>query len=133
MKRTIALLFALADIADIASIQCFRVRCEVLVIVRWAEALAYLSVSGTARDFGAPVPTPAAIAARAWSTSVDGTGPADATALASRLRALGLALLQLLLCKPRPRAIGHCDAPAPVVRWNSAPAQTAFVNLLQPP
>ena len=65
LKRIIALLFALAGLADRAGARSRPVRCLVLGILRPAEAVAQASVIGTAR--GAPFrrkPAPARVDGR---------------------------------------------------------------------
>lgn len=96
LKRVIALLFALAELADRASVVSRPVRLHVLGILRPAEAVAWASLNGTARDFGAPLPPQAYVAIGALTVSSDGDDAADATRLALRFRALALALASLL-------------------------------------
>ena len=98
LKRIVALLFALAALADRAAAASRTVRCEVLSILRRAEAVARLSVIGTAHGLGAPPPRAcpehrAAMGAAPFACN--GGEPADAARLALRLRALAFALSSL--------------------------------------
>lgn len=97
LKRIVALLFALAALADRAAAASRTVRCEVLSILRQAEAVARLSVIGTAHGLGAPPPAclehRAAMGASHFADN--GDEPADAARLALRLRALAFALSSL--------------------------------------
>lgn len=86
LKRIVALLLALAALADRAALAPRPVRAYVLDILRQAEAVAQAFVVGMARDLGAAMPP------RAGLYRDD---PDDATRLALRLRVLALALASL--------------------------------------
>ena len=88
LKHTIALLFALAILADRASLAPWPVRVLVLAILRHGERVA--------RPLLAEAGHPAAQPKMALSDMVAGSSPADAMALALSLRLLALALLGLL-------------------------------------
>ena len=88
LKRTIALLFALAELADRASFAPWPVRVLVLAILRHGERVA--------RPLLAEAGHPAAQPKMALSDMAAGSSPADALALALRLRLLALALSDLL-------------------------------------
>jgi hypothetical protein len=136
LRRIVALLLSLADMADLASTRSWRVRCEVLAIVRRAEAAAFRSVAGAAGNFGAPVPAQAIVAAGAWMAADDGDDPADAARSAQRLRALAFALAFLLLNGEAPGApiIGFRDVlPASTLVWPQWPVPSTLVPLPRPP
>ena len=81
LQRIVALLFALADLADCASARSFRVRCEVLFILSHGEDVAREFIVEEAQWSGIPIlcpPTP----------TCDGFSASDAMQLAARLRAL---------------------------------------------
>jgi len=107
LRRIIALLFSLADLADSAASCRYNVRCKMLAILRRAEAIAHRSVIGTAQDFGLAAPPQAWLAIRALMLASDGDDPDDATDLALRLRALAFALVYLLSWCEAPSAVGH--------------------------
>ena len=88
LKRTIALLFALAGFADRASLAPWPVRVLVLAILRHGERVA--------RPLLAEAGHPAAQPKMALSDIAAGSSPADAMALALSLRLLALALSGLL-------------------------------------
>lgn len=93
LKRIVALLFALAELADRASLASRSVRYQMLAILHLAEAVAQTLVIGKARDFGLPTPL---------QTSLGGDGSDDMTRLALSLRILALALASLA-----ERSVGH--------------------------
>jgi hypothetical protein len=107
LKRIIALLFALAELADRASIAPYSVRCHVLAILRPAEAVMQAFVVSMARDLALPLPPQAYIAISAQLCAPDGDDPADATHLAFRLRVLALVLASLLA---QAECLTCCDA-----------------------
>lgn len=86
LRRIVALLFALAGLADRAGRAPRPVRDHVLGILRSAEAVARAYVFGVACDLGAAVPPPAGL---------DGDDSNDAARLALSLRVLALALASL--------------------------------------
>lgn len=86
LKRIVALLFALAELADRASLASRPVRDYVLGILRPAEAVAQGFVFDTACDLGVTMPPQA---------SLGGDHPDDATRLAVALRILALVLASL--------------------------------------
>ena len=88
LMRIVALLFALADLADRAAGRSLPVRARVLAILRPAESVAWGIVVREARQCGAPIPV------LGVSMPADGN-PDDAPCLAARLRSLGLALAHL--------------------------------------
>jgi hypothetical protein len=136
LQRLVALLFSLANLADIASTRSFRVRCEVLAIIRRGEAAAFRSVAGAAGNFGAPVPAQAIVAAGDWMMADDGNDPTDAVRLAQRLRALAFALAFLLWNGEAPGApiIGFRDVlPASTLVWPQWPVLSTLVPLPRPP
>jgi len=101
LQRIVALLFALADLADRASGRSFRVRCEVLFILSHGEAVAREFILEQAQASGTPIlylPAPA---------YVDGDSADDAMQLAAHLRTLAAILAyiwaQALPAKRRPR------------------------------
>ncbi|MDR7033042.1 hypothetical protein [Mesorhizobium sp. BE184] len=63
LERIVALLFALAVLAEQASSRSWFVRRRVLAILNPAEEAAYRCVADAARGFGAPVPARAIVAA----------------------------------------------------------------------
>lgn len=87
LKCIVALLFALAELADRASLARSPVRYQMLSILRMAEAVAQAFVIGKARDLGVSTPLQA---------SLDSDDPDDMTRLALSLRILALALAGLL-------------------------------------
>ena len=108
LKRTIALLFALAELADRASFAPWPVRVLVLAILRHGETVARLLLVQTSR--------PAAQPKVAFSGMVAGSSPADALALALRLRLLALALSDLLAPARDTHHGPATGTPAPVNR-----------------
>ena len=118
LRRIIALLLSLADLAASASSCGYNVRCKMLAILRRAEAIAHRSVIGTAQDLGVAAPPQAWLAIRALMLASDSDDPDDATGLALRLRALAFALGYLLSwCEAAGAfAVGHnaLQKPAPV-------------------
>ena len=114
LERIVALLFALADLADRAAGASFLRRRRVLGILNWGETEARAFV--ICMVCGAPVPADA----------LEPSG--DAADLATRLRALAL-MLCVLLARPvrLPAAVGprvrrtpH-ETSRPAVRWVEAP------------
>lgn len=85
LRRIAALLFALAELADRASLAPCPVRYQVLAILCHAEAVALTFVAGKARDLGMPPP----------QAGLGGNDPDDVVRLALSLRILALALLAL--------------------------------------
>ena len=111
LKRIVALLLVLADLADRACHASRQERCRVLGILRQAEIVA--QVADHARQRGAP-PLDGRSAAAPMADAA-GDGPADAAHLALRLRALSLAwatLLAWMLRIARRRASGSRITPA---------------------
>ena len=85
LQRIVALLFALANLADRASGRSFRVRCEVLFILSHGEAVAREFILEEAQASRMPIlylPAPA----------YDGGSAGDAVQLAAHLRALAFIL-----------------------------------------
>ncbi len=95
LKRIIALLLAMAGLADRASVASYPVRRRTLEILLPAEAVAQESVLGMARNLGAPIPPQAYLAICGLMFTHEGDDPADAVRLALRLRVLALALASL--------------------------------------
>jgi hypothetical protein len=95
LKRIIALLFALAELADRASLSPFPVRGHVLCILRPAEAVIQAFIIDMARDLGMLMPPQAYLTISEQMCAPDGDDPADATRLALRLRVLALTLASL--------------------------------------
>lgn len=127
LKRIMALLVALAGLADRAGTLSHPVRCLVLGILRPAEAVARAFVIRSAR--GAPLPAQAC-AMRGLMVAREGDDAADATRLALQFRALALALAGLLACA------GWSDrrpANSPAVRpgLHTGRALHALVNALR--
>jgi hypothetical protein len=96
LKRIIALLFALAELADRSSLAPFPVRCHVLCILRPAEAVIQAFIIDMARDFGMQMPPQAYLTISEQMCVPDGDDPADASRLALRLRVLALTLASLM-------------------------------------
>jgi hypothetical protein len=103
LKRIVALLFALAELADRASVRSRRVRREVLFILSHGEAVARDFILGEAQASGTPnLYLPA-------SVFHDSGSAGDALELATRLRALAAILayfwahLSSEMHRPRPR------------------------------
>jgi hypothetical protein len=92
LMRLVATLFALAELADRASLVPFPVRCHVLAILRPAEAVLQAFIINMARDLGAQMPPQAYLTISEQMCAPDGDDPADATRLALRLRVLALTL-----------------------------------------
>src|ERR1044071_1649163 len=88
LRRIVALLFSLADLADSASTCRYNIRCKMLAILRRAGGIAHRSVIGTAQDLGVAAPAQAWLAIRAMMLASDSDDPNDATSLALRLRGL---------------------------------------------
>jgi hypothetical protein len=95
LKRIITLLFALAELADRASLAPFPVRCHVLAILRPAEAVIQAFIIDMARDLGMQMPPQAYLTISEQMCAADGDDPVDATRLALRLRVLALTLASL--------------------------------------
>jgi hypothetical protein len=116
LERIVALLFALANLADLAAGAPFLRRRQVLAILSYGEAEARAFVIGVAT--GAPAP----------ADTLESTG--DAERLAASFRALAL-LLSALLAQARlsalPGAIGaqagglSHKSSKPAVRWPGGP------------
>jgi hypothetical protein len=118
LERIVVLLFALANLADLAAGASFLRRRRVVGILSHGEAEARAFVVGMVSGAPAPVNPPA---------SAD-----DAACLAVRLRALALALCVLLArWFALPGAAGPCvgrpshKVSGPSVRWLGAPAPPA--------
>jgi hypothetical protein len=121
LERIVALLFALASLADLAAGAPFLRRRQVLAILSYGEAEARAFVIGVA--IGAPAP----------ADTLESTG--DAERLAASFRALAL-LLSALLARSRqsarPVATGlrGCRPPrmlpGPMVHWPDARAPPAL-------
>jgi hypothetical protein len=101
LQRIVALLFALADLANRASARSRRVRCEVLFILSHGEAVAREFIIEEAQASGTPIlylPAPACD---------DGGSAGHAMRLAARFRALAAILAyiwaQTLPAAPRQR------------------------------
>lgn len=127
LKRIVAVLMVLADLADRARHASRPERCRVLGILRQAEIVA--QVVDPARDRGAPPPSCRPVGAPTADPA--GDEPADAAHLALRLRALSLAWAALLAWMLRivgRRAIGSRIMPAAAV----AVAACALAALLPP-
>ena len=127
LRRIVALLLALADLAERAGSVPRAARCRALGILR--QALASASVAGPARGLGAPLET---VGAPGVASDDD---PAAAASLAGCLRALALAWAHLLAwmerlaarpardCPPRPPcalALGSALAAPPLPRLDSS-------------
>ncbi|MCC6271676.1 MAG: hypothetical protein IT190_10395 [Microbacteriaceae bacterium] len=114
MKRIVAVLLVLADLADRACHASRPERCRILGILRQAEIVA--QVVDHARQRGAP-PLGGGCP-DAEMSDAPGNEPADAAHLALRLRALSLlwaALLAWMLRIARRRSTGSRIAPAGAV------------------
>lgn len=96
LRRIVVLLFSLAECAEETSRRTWLIRRRVLAILRIAETVAFQSVAGAARDFGAPLPAQAVAAGRSWKFDNDYDDPENALRLAQRFRALAVALAHLL-------------------------------------
>jgi len=99
LKRIVALLFALAGLAERLSNRPPPVRCLVLWILRYAESVARDFVIDTALENGASL-TPAVLLIPAWH---GGESAADAMRLAESFRALAVLLDRLAEGSP-----AHC-------------------------
>ena len=134
LRRIVALLLALADLAERAGSVPRAARCRALGILR--QALASASVAGPARGLGAPV---AIVGGPLETVGAPGVAsdddPAAAASLAGCLRALALAWAHLLAwmermaarpardCPPRPPcalALGSALAAPPLPRLDSS-------------
>jgi hypothetical protein len=124
LKRIIALLFALAELADRASLAPFPVRCHVLCILRPAEAVIQAFIINMARDLGASLLPQAYLTISEQICMPDGNDPADATRLALRLRVLALALVSLL-------AQAECSVSCDADRIAPTPQLESQIELLQ--
>lgn len=113
LRHTLILLFSFADLAEQASVRSWRVRRDLLAILRKAETAAFWTVADAARDHGAPLPAAAVAAGRHWKFDDDGDDPENALRLAHRFRALALALTCLL-------ALAEQIAAAGGMRWTGA-------------
>jgi hypothetical protein len=118
LKRIIALLFALAELADRSSLAPFPVRCHVLCILRPAEAVIQAFIIDMARDLGTPLLPQAYLTISEQMCMPDGDDPTDASRLALRLRVLALTLANLLA---QAECSVSCDADriAPTVQLES--------------
>jgi hypothetical protein len=104
LKRIVAMLFALAELADRASLVPYSVRGHVLAILRPAEAVMQAFVINMARDSGVLLPPQTYLALGMAICAPDddndgddpGSDPNDASRLAFRLRVLALVLASLL-------------------------------------
>lgn len=101
LKRIIALLLAMASMADRASLASYPARRRVVEILLSAETVAQESVLGMARTLGAPIPPQAYLAICALMYIDEGEDPADAVRLALRLRIVAMALANLAAWKGR--------------------------------
>lgn len=120
MKRIVAVLLVLADLADRACHTSRRERCRILGLLRQAEIVA--QVADHARGRGAP-PLGGTCPGAAMPDA-GGDDPADAAHLALRLRALSLVwatLLAWMLRIARRRSAGSRIVPASVL---AVPAYT---------
>ena len=102
LERIVALLFAFAELAERLCGSSRPVRCFVLLILRYAEAIAGDFVLETAAECGAPPPVGLVMPRRQG-----GDSPADAARLARSFLALA-ALLDRLAdrnCGHRPRGV----------------------------
>ena len=90
LKRIVALLFAFAGLAERLCGSSRPVRCFVLLILRYAEAIAGDFVLETAAECGAPPPVGLVMPRRHG-----GDSPADAARLARSFRALAALLDRL--------------------------------------
>lgn len=91
----VALLLALADLADRARSASRPVRRHVLLVLQPAEAVAQMVTLGLAQDIGASIPPTAGLAICAGLCAPDGAERGDAAQIAQRLRLLALALASL--------------------------------------
>ena len=89
LERIVALLFAFAELAERLCGSSRPVRCFVLLILRYAEAIARGFVLETAAEYGAPPPVSLVMPQR------QGDSPADAMRLARSFRALAALLDRL--------------------------------------
>lgn len=89
LHRIVALLFALADLADLASSRSRPVRCAVLWLLRSAEVIA--------SDYTAEITRDPRLAGQSAPATIGlaGDNPSEATRLAKRFRALAAALCAL--------------------------------------
>ncbi len=101
LQRIVALLFALADLADRASGRSRSVRCEVLFILSHGEAVAREFILEEAQASGMPIPCLPAPA------HDDGCSAGDAVQLAARLRALA-AILAYIWAQTLPSRASAC-------------------------
>ena len=123
LKRIVALLFALADLADCAGARSRRVRCEVLFILSHGEDVAREFIIEEAQWSGIPIlclPAP----------TCDGGSVDDAVQLAARLRALATILAyiwaQTLPCRRRSPCcflLLDLSGPAHAARQNTSRAR----------
>lgn len=137
LLRIAALLFALADLADQASLRSRFVRRRVLAALRPAEDAAYRCIADAARACGAPVPANAIVAAGEWMAAADeGDDADDAARLALRLRALAVALVLMQagwLAGRNCIAVGANATPAEARHAPVASAGQRVMRILKPP
>ena len=116
LQRIVALLFALANLADRASARSFRVQCEVLFTLSHGEAVACEFILEEAQASRVPIlclPAPA---------HDDGGSAGDALETAARLRMLAAILAYICahqfsaVRQQRPRHLLLSDRPANTVR-----------------
>lgn len=110
LKRIVATLLALADLAERASVRSRPALCLVLWILRPAEAVARDFVIGASRDLGAPSLLSALALERPRPMAVGrgGERAADALRLALDFRMLATALDSLAsMASARPRSFRH--------------------------
>lgn len=102
LERIVALLLALAGLAERAALASGRKRCQALLALQHANAVALELIAG--RCFN--------LAGQQWSPALVpthyGTAPADATNLATALRALAF-LVQTIAARIRSRSTWSLD------------------------
>jgi hypothetical protein len=121
LRRIVALLLALAGLAERASVRSDAVRWSVLWLLRPAEAIARDYVAGLTRDAGLAIHY-----APDWAAPA-GHGPADAMCLADTFRALAAALSILVeqVLAPLRAALSHLGC-----LGRAQPATTVFASLV---
>ena len=114
LQRIVALLFALANLADRASGRSFRVRCEVLFILSHGEAVAREFILEEAQASRMPILYLPAPAHDDGGSAGDALETSRALARAGRHPGIHLGAPFSAIRRQRPRHFRLSDGPAPV-------------------